>query len=789
MGKLDLSPAKWIWFPSERTLPNTVVLFRKTFDLLAPADGHGFISADSRYRLWINGQRVQWGPAPCDPRHLDADPFSLADLTRTGRNVIAVEVLHYGYGEGTWPFGKPGFIFKLDHGEGQICSDTSWKCLVDRGHPPGQHRRWYLRALQEVQDLRVTPDGWNRPEFDDSTWLSPRLIECPADRSPVSSWYTDFQSDTWMVDPATSTLEERTIPPMAESLVSLGAPIESFNLSWGESFDDWFDFRTPKAFEAKPGEVRTVVRPQRDRESTAITFESDRERIGFPVVEVSAPDGTIIEVISQESKAKGGALLDTHLYTWSRFVCRDGENTFEPLDYEAVKYLQLHVRGNTAPVTVRKVGLRVREFPFPHEPDIKVSDPTLQRVLDADIQTVRNSCQDVAVDGMGRERQQYSGDCSHQLHVARLVFGDARASERFLRTFVRGQLSSGIWLDSWPAADRLNRLWQREMGLSVWGPILDHGIGFLCDHVNHAYETGDTKPLRDNWRQIKRFYDYVLSLQDPSGLLPVAGAGAPTVWIDHIAFPEQSDKACALTLYWAYALRLLSTVISEALGEGPTAIELRQRSDALVTACRQRFGHDGLVWARPPGERGSGHLDDRSLATLVLLDGDRQALNALEEKPKGLGESYPANRYWPYRARAELGSLALLLREVKDKWGGMVSVRKNGTVQEYWEAEEGSAAVMSHCAVAPLAAVIWGLFGLRARLDQNAFGIAPRLGGLESWEATLHLPAGALHVRAWKQGDVGRAEIMTPPGHDGHLWRTGEKLSPNGKTVVDIPLD
>ena len=116
---LDLSPAKWIWLPSQRTLPNSFVLFRKDLDLAEqPVRASGWIAADSRYRLTVNGQRVQWGPAPADPRWPEADPFDLTTLLQPGYNVLGVEVLFYGHGEGTWPMGKPGLLLclDLDHG-------------------------------------------------------------------------------------------------------------------------------------------------------------------------------------------------------------------------------------------------------------------------------------------------------------------------------------------------------------------------------------------------------------------------------------------------------------------------------------------------------------------------------------------------------------------------------------------------------------------------------------------------------------------------------------------------
>ena len=75
---LDLAPAKWIWYPADRTLPNTVILFRSSVTLDAkPKSARGWSLGESRYRLEVNGRRVQWGPAPNDPRWPECDPVDL----------------------------------------------------------------------------------------------------------------------------------------------------------------------------------------------------------------------------------------------------------------------------------------------------------------------------------------------------------------------------------------------------------------------------------------------------------------------------------------------------------------------------------------------------------------------------------------------------------------------------------------------------------------------------------------------------------------------------------------
>ena len=156
--KIDLSPAIWIWYPSARTLSNTVVLFRKEFTISSPVKkARGWIVADSRYRLFVNGKRIQWGPPPSDPRWMEVDPVDLTGELHEGVNIIGIEVLFYGHGDGTWPVGKPGLLFNVevegtDGGTTRILSDESWKA--------------HLAAIGDAthsRGVRATRDTSRRP--------------------------------------------------------------------------------------------------------------------------------------------------------------------------------------------------------------------------------------------------------------------------------------------------------------------------------------------------------------------------------------------------------------------------------------------------------------------------------------------------------------------------------------------------------------------------------------------------------------------------------------------------
>jgi hypothetical protein len=108
----------------------------------------------------------------------------------------------------------------------------------------------------------------------------------------------------------------------------------------------------------------------------------------------------------------------------------------------------------------------------------------------ASINTLNNCAQETLVDGMARERQQYSGDCGHQLHAIYLAFGETRQPARYLTTFSQGQTLDGYVLDCWPAYDRLKRLIERQLDLTGWGPSSTTASASL-DCWHHYLYTGD----------------------------------------------------------------------------------------------------------------------------------------------------------------------------------------------------------------------------------------------------------------------------------------------------------
>ena len=146
---------RWIWYPEGHSLSCTFVFSRTEFDLPDPCHrAMGSIAACSRYVLFLNGKRVQRGPAPFDPRFQELDPVDLGSELRTGRNCIGVLVCYFGHaGDGTYVPGNAGLLFELDveteSARLEVRSNASWRVQRATRWQAGHYRRSYLRAFQE----------------------------------------------------------------------------------------------------------------------------------------------------------------------------------------------------------------------------------------------------------------------------------------------------------------------------------------------------------------------------------------------------------------------------------------------------------------------------------------------------------------------------------------------------------------------------------------------------------------------------------------------------------------
>src|SRR5215831_7066602 len=796
--RIDLSPAKWIWFPSQRTLPNTFVLFRRALKLDArPRRARGWITADSRYRLLVNGHYIQRGPAPCDPRWMDVDPIDIGSHLREGDNVLAIEVLYFGNGESRWIAGTPGLLFSLllefDRGrQERVVSNEEWLTWLDRAHRPGQYKRWFLRALQEEFDARLHPVGWEQPGFSlNDGWIPAMLLDNRADKPTLCSRYEDY---LWMRsagNPEDLFLRRREIPLLREWRVPAIRLQESARVNWMRDPVDWFEFRTPNSFRIDRRPVissekqgQWVLPPTLDPRTAVIaTFEFKEEVVGFPYFTIEAPAGAVVELICQEGHDPSQtAWLDSHWFTWSRFICGEGVNHFETSDSDALRWLQLHVRNTSRPVTISKVGVRRRVYPCPNEAHIRCSEPALQRLFDACINNLCNSAQETSCDP-GREWQQYGGAGSLQLNGVRYAFGEHRLPRRVLRTYSEGLSPDGYFLDPWPAFEVLYLLGHRQIGTSVWGSQIDEGVTFVHNCWAHYLQTGDLEGLREVYPRLLRFSYFLERVRGSDGLLPVENLGSRllNVWLDDDAYLNQPRRLrqCAFNLHTAAMFRHALSPLAKAYGQQEESARLLNLGTDIELAAVQRFWGrkqrlfiDNLPWL---DEDKVPRLSDRTLAISVLFDqcpgGDiGAAVRALVERPKEMGLSYPMNSVWRYWALARAGRIDVVLRDLRTRWATMRAVIENNSLPEVWNHQPDRRDEFNYFQVTPLNILFMDIAGIRPLSPGFArCQIRPQLGDLGALELTAYTPQGPIHFEAEPERTGHRLSLRLPIGCEGEL--------------------
>ena len=198
-----LREANWIWCQGEAVPENFYLYCRKsvTFDDM-PAHATVHVTADSRYKFFINGQFVGRGPARCDQRYEYYDTFDVAPLLQPGENVISAIVHQYGSSSHSYTLGRGGLLlgaeFQWDDGRTQtVCTDDTWRLLPALTWKRPTPRVCIAIMWVEEYDARKEIAGWQMPGFDDGDWQKPVLLGKP----PVAPWIR---------------LVPRNIPPLLE---------------------------------------------------------------------------------------------------------------------------------------------------------------------------------------------------------------------------------------------------------------------------------------------------------------------------------------------------------------------------------------------------------------------------------------------------------------------------------------------------------------------------------------------------------------------------------------------
>ena len=179
-------PPGAVWIGSEHAfdLQEAYLRFRSpagwTLDR-KPRQAELLITADSRYKLWINGRFVNRGPARCWPHAQVVDRVDVTAYLQAGRNTLAVQVYQPGYSHFAYVHrGAAGLLVCLtvDGERGSrpvLVSDSAWRTRRDPSFSSLVPRVSIYQAGVEERNLRLV-DDWTEPGYGDASWFPARVV-------------------------------------------------------------------------------------------------------------------------------------------------------------------------------------------------------------------------------------------------------------------------------------------------------------------------------------------------------------------------------------------------------------------------------------------------------------------------------------------------------------------------------------------------------------------------------------------------------------------------------------
>lgn len=179
--------AKWIWKQQDDyNLYNQTVIFRKSFHLdseLKTADLS--ITADTFYRLYVNGKWINDGPSRGYPKHYNYDLLDLSAYLKVGENEIKVIAKYFGAGTFHQICQQAGFLAQLEiNQETAVISDSSWEVAEAKQWIQNTPRiyiqmeavEFYNAMLEGKMDFEPAAELFS---VDDAPWQGLMERDCP----------------------------------------------------------------------------------------------------------------------------------------------------------------------------------------------------------------------------------------------------------------------------------------------------------------------------------------------------------------------------------------------------------------------------------------------------------------------------------------------------------------------------------------------------------------------------------------------------------------------------------
>ncbi len=754
-------PAKWCWPSGADPYNYGVYHFRKAFELEnVPEKFLIHVTADNRYQLYVNGDRVAWGPARGDLFHWRYESIDIAPHLRTGKNVLAAVVWNDGkYRAVAQISNRTGFLLQGDTESEQIVNTPDgWVAVENEAYRPlpityEMVRGYVAIPPGEEVDAAKYPWGWEQPDYDDSAW---RPVEAGRNGAPRD---TVDAPNRWFLVP-------RSIPFMEET------PIRLARVRRAEGATPPEGWLQGKAAFTVPARTKALL-----------LLDQNHLTTGYPELEVSGGAGARIQlryaealwIKGQYAKGNRDEIEGKEFYGYADVFLPDGgRRIWRPLYWRTWRYIELTVETKDEPLTIEDLRATYTGYPFRRRAKFDAGDEELDRILEIGWRTARLCAHETYMDCPYYEQLQYVGDTRIQAIVSLYMTGDARLMRNAIEQIQSSQTSEGATFSRAPSA-----LQQYIPPFSLWW------IGMVHDYWRYVNDPEFVREMLPGARSVLAFYHRFQREDAALKMMP---------WWNYVDWVEKWSRGtpprgadggtAAIDLQLLLALEYAAD-LERALGMPEMASVYQRRADLLKKTIHQKYWDNGRALYADDAERRHFSQHANILAVLAgLVEGER-ARELMERviEDRTLAPASIYFRYYLHRAmvRAGLGDQYL---EMLGPWRRMIADGLTTWAERDFRTRSDCHAWGSSPNIELLRTVLG--------VDSAAPGFArvriePHLGKLSEAKGVVPHPRGEVRVELNRDdgGLTGRVEL--PAGISGEiLWRGARSRLRPGLNHVDL---
>lgn len=737
--------------PEKQNMPR-LYYYRKTFVLdHKPSILRLRVSADSRYKLYVNGQLKEIGPAKGDDQVWYADTADIAELVREGENVIAVQVLVYpvnGPGnQSIYRTSSPGLYAEDLDGYG-LSADSSWKCMEEEDFRIIPENPFFA-PLHILENRKGDPktENWKQSGYDDSAWMNAvpyNILEISPSSVPGD-------------------LTERTIPSL---FLRKRRFLSTKKIRSGKTdFEQWNALIRSDIPLAVPSNSISIVE-----------FDAGEELTGFLSLRMKNGRGAKIKLLTAECYVKNdenahadlifsfphkGDRTDAEngvLYGYTDTYTVGGykdEEVYEPFWFRTFRYVGLEIETGDEPLIINGFDYQQTGYPLETVSCAETSDPDMKAIWDISLRSLQNCMHETYEDCPFYEQLQYAMDSRSQILYTYAVSGDDRLARKCMEDFRRSQRADGIINSSYPTT-RSN-------------VVPGFGIYYILMLEDHMMYFGDADFLRIHLGAVDGVLDYFERHRDNRGIVGITGGlnmqsrywsfiDWTDQWRPTTGVPDAILQGPITMESLLYILGLQSAArINRYIGRISTAEEYEKRADSVKEAVRKYCrSENGMILDGPGVDKISQHGQVFAILTdTVSAEEGREYLKETLEHKEKYAQCSVAMAFYLFRALEQTG-LYEKTDSCWDLWRDML--KKNLTtcvednVNQRSDCHAWGAAILYELPSAVL--------GVRpAAPGYEKISVCPSAGTLNWAKGQVITKHGIVHIQ-WKKKDDGSLDLQ-----------------------------